>query len=161
MLLGGWGVTAFFAYLFVQTGDLLAWSHTQQAGWDRATVTPWSSLLTTWAMMTSTDLDNADWRWQMAADMVIVGVCLALAVVMAGRRYWPELTLTVLTLATVMTTTSYISVTRYTLSIFPLMVVGGSLLARLRPPAAIAIVAASTLWMCAVIGLFALGYWAG
>jgi hypothetical protein len=161
VLLGTWGVVAFFAYLFAQTGDLLAWSHTQQAGWGRATVTPWSSLQTTWTMMTSTALDNADWRWQMAADFVIVVVCATLAVVMARRRYWPELTLTVLTIGSVVTATSYISVTRYTLSIFPLMVLGGSLLAAVRLRYAALVVGVSTAWMSVVMGLFALGYWAG
>jgi hypothetical protein len=52
-------------------------------------------------------------------------------------------------------------VTRYTLTVFPLMVVGGSLLARVRPSVAAAAVAASAAWMSAVMGAFALGYWAG
>jgi hypothetical protein len=161
VLLGGWGVVAYFAYLFASTGDLMAWSHSQAAGWDRRTVAPWSSLQATWALMTSTELDNADWRWQMLADIVIVVVVVALAVVMAMRRYWPELTLTVLTLGTVITSTSYISVTRYTLSIFPLMVLGGSLLARLRPRPAAVVAGVSTVWMSGVMAMFALGYWAG
>jgi hypothetical protein len=41
------------------------------------------------------------------------------------------------------------------------MVVAGSLLARLRPSAAMVIAAFSTAWMSVVMGLFALGYWAG
>lgn len=161
VLLGGWGVVVYFAYLFATTGDLLAWSHSQAAGWDRRTVAPWSSLQATWALMTSTELDNADWRWQMLADIVIVLVVAALAVVMAIRRYWPELTLTVLTLGTVITSTSYISVTRYTLSVFPLMILGGSLLSRLRRRRAVVIAGVSTVWMSGVMGAFALGYWAG
>jgi hypothetical protein len=52
-------------------------------------------------------------------------------------------------------------VTRYTLSIFPLMTLGGLLMTRLRTPTAVAVVAASTAWMATVMGLFALGYWAG
>lgn len=161
VLLGGWGIVAYFAYLFGQTGDVLAWSHAQVDGWGRASVAPWSALASTLTMMTSTELDNADWRWQMAADLLIVAVCFALAVVMLRRRYWPELTLTLLTLGTVLTSTSYISVTRYTLSIFPLMVLSGSLLARLPPRGAVVIVGLSTAWMSAVMGLFALGFWAG
>jgi hypothetical protein len=161
LLLGGWGVVAYFLWLFIRTGDPLAWSHTQSAGWGRETVAPWSSFSTTWALMTNTELDNADWRWQMVADITIVVMVVALAVVMAQRRYWPELTLTVLTLGSVITSTSYISVTRYTLSIFPLMVLAGSLLARSTVRTKTVIAAVSTVWMTTVMGTFALGYWAG
>ena len=159
LLLGGWGAVAFFGFLFVRTGDLLAWPHIEEAGWGRRTVAPWSSVQTTWELLSVEA--NSDMRWQMVADMVIVAVAVLLAVVMALRRWWPELTLTVLTLGSAVTSTSYISVTRYTLTVFPLMVVGGSLLARVRPSVAAAAVAASAAWMSAVMGAFALGYWAG
>ena len=158
-MLGGWGVAAFFVFLFLRTGDPMEWFHIQDEVWGRHTVTPWSAFQSSWTQMFSTA--PTDYRWQTAADMAIVLIWATLAAIMAFRRYWPELTLTALTLYSVITSTTYLSMTRFTLTVFPLMVVGGSLVARLSPRTALIIVAGSMAWMGTVMGTFALGYWAG
>lgn len=160
LLLGLGGVAVYFAYLYLRTGDLQLWFHVQSAGWGRQTVGPWTSLVNTWNLFRGSERGPDD-KWQFASDAILLLMCLAMAAVMVRRRAWASLTLTLLTLASLVTSTYYLSVSRTTLTLFPVMIVAASLLVRWRAWARGLVVGASLVWMCCDMGAFALQWWAG
>ena len=160
ILLGLGGTAAYFVFLYGQTGDVLAWSHAQNAGWSRETVTPWTSVSNSWNLMIDPG-NGYDHKLQIAADMVVVVLSIAIAAVMVMRRYWAELTLTVLTFASLLSSTYYLSVSRSTLTVFPLIIVAASVIAPWRRWAGAVAIVVSGAWMTWIMGAFPLQYWAG
>jgi Mannosyltransferase (PIG-V) len=157
--LGGAGALGYLAYLWANTGDLLAWPHAQEAGWARRTETPWTAFTNTIEAIKV--VDSAPRRFQWVADIATVVFGLAASAYFAVKRYLPELTLTVITFAFPMTSGNYVSILRYTLTIFPLFIVGGALLARQREWVSSALLTLSTVWMVGTTVLFTLSIWAG
>lgn len=154
------GAAAYQFYLWRLTGDLFAWSHAQTKGWGRETVSPWRALINTFRHFDQPTTDNY-MRVQLAADIVTVAFGWVAMVWMAVRRYWPELTLTVLTFAVLMTSTVYWSVTRNTLTLFPLFVLGGCFLARRPGWVSAVVLSISGGWMLVMTGVVVVGTWAG
>jgi hypothetical protein len=159
--IGSLGVLGYFWYLWRHTGDLFAWSHAQWAGWGRATVWPWTSLSNTLQMIFTLGPDE-DWRrLQLIIDIGFVVLGLFAVVYLARRRLWPEMTLTLLTFLSLMSSTYYLSIARNTLTVFPLFVVGGAILARRRGWVPVAVLVASATWMLATTALFNVDRWVG
>lgn len=156
---GGTGAAVYLGYLWVMTGDPRAWQAAQLKGWGRETVWPWTSLTNTLDALVGIDdpLRQAQW----AIDIVAVACCLLAAVYLVYRRYWAELTLTLITIGVLASSFNYMSIMRNTLTIFPLFVVGGGILARRREWFTAMVLTLSGVWMIGTTVLFTLTKWAG
>lgn len=119
VLSSGFGVVGYWTWLWARTGDPFAWSHAQEAGWNRTTRWPWDTLLNQGIHV----LREPRWDWQIQAVIELVfAVGLVLAVLLLLRaRDWPSATLVALTALSLMTSTSYLSLGRNTLTLFPLL----------------------------------------
>lgn len=154
------GAGVYLLYLWRLTGDPFAWSHAQTKGWGRETVRPWTALINTFRHYSLPTTDNYV-RIQLTADLLAVVAGVAAMTWMAVRRYWAELTLTALTFAVLATSTVYWSITRNTLTIFPLFVLGGSILARRRGWISVVVLGLGAVWMLLMTVFVALSEWAG
>ncbi len=114
----------YFAYLYAITGDWLAWSHAEDAGWSRHFTRPWHAFSTSWHAAFSTprssyfDMSNYVWAWRAEILAVFVGVVLTL--VLLVRRRWGEATYVGLQVVGLACSAYYLSVARATLLWFPL-----------------------------------------
>lgn len=149
-------VAGYVTYLHHLTGDWLRWSHAQQEGWGRRLTAPWTAFRTTWEMAVGHTAGDA---YELVARLEIGAVLLGVVVtvvLLAGRR-WGEATYVGLTVASLATSTFYLSVARSVLLWFPLW----TALARApRWLRAVWLVVAVPL--CAVeVVLFTSGRWAG
>jgi hypothetical protein len=145
---------AYAAYLHALTGDWLRWPHAQAEGWGRHVTAPWTAFTTTQSMAT-----GAPGPYAYVARLEIAAVLLGVALtgVLLARRRWGEATYVGLTVASLATSTFYLSVARSTLLWFPLWtaLAGAPVLLR-RTWLAV------TLPLCAVgVVLFTSGRWAG
>jgi hypothetical protein len=122
-------------------------------------VAPWTSLTNTiTAFQTVADpFQRAQW----AIDIAAVTLCLFAAGYMAYHRYWAELTLTIITVLVLASNASYLSIMRNTLTIFPLFVIGGVILARRREWITSMVLTLSGVWMIGTTALFTLTKWVG
>lgn len=155
---GTLGAVAYLGYLWARTGDPLAWQHAQTEGWGRTTVAPWTSLVNTVEAIGLTDPFQ---RAQFVIDIAAVTLCLLAAGYMIYQRYWAELTLTLITVLVLASNASYLSIMRNTLTIFPLFVIGGAILARRREWVTSVVLTLSGIWMIGTTVLFTLTQWVG
>ncbi|MFC7490151.1 MULTISPECIES: mannosyltransferase family protein [unclassified Knoellia] len=110
-------VGAYMAHLHSRTGSWDAWREAEERGWDRATAWPWEGLASAWRSL----LDSPD-AWlaaSRAADIGAVLIGVALCVLLARQRRWPELTYLSLTVGVVLCSTLWVSTPRYALTWFP------------------------------------------
>jgi hypothetical protein len=157
--LGVSGTAAYLLYLWVQTGDMLAWQHAQDEGWARRTVWPWTALTNTIDAIRG--IDDFFRRAQWLIDMAMTVLGLLAAVYMAVRRFWPELTLTIITFAALLSSTNHLSIARSMLTIFPIFVLGGGILARRPEWVSTLVLTLSGVWMVATTVLFTMTLWVG
>jgi hypothetical protein len=115
------GVIGYWAWLAYRTGDPMAWFHAQGQGWHRSTRWPWQTLLNQGVHV----LREPRWDWQVQAVLeVVFGLGLVVAVVVLLRaRNWPAAALVGLTAISLMTSNSYLSLARNTVTLFPLVVI--------------------------------------
>jgi hypothetical protein len=112
-------VIAFFAYLRVTFGSWSTWFHAEQGGWHRSVAWPWQGWANSWHLLQAAP----PWRydlvlsWYEEFGAVIVGV--ALVVVLARRRQWPELTYVAVSALPLIFASSFYSVPRSALLWFP------------------------------------------
>ncbi|MCU1513012.1 MAG: hypothetical protein JWO10_102 [Microbacteriaceae bacterium] len=123
--IGASGVLAYFVYLFVKTGDLLAWSHAQQAGWDRVTQWPWTTLYVTLREAVAV---NSPFSIQYVFDILFAIGLLFAIVIMVRRKWWPEVVYLGLTAVSLMTSLNYVSLARNTVTLFPIVILLASTL---------------------------------
>ena len=110
-------VGGYVAYLHSRTGSWDAWREAEARGWDRSTAWPWEGVAAAWrALRDSPDAWLAASR---AADIVAVALGVALCVLLARQRRWPELTYLALALGVVLCSTLWVSAPRYALTWFP------------------------------------------
>ncbi len=110
-------VAAFVLHLHSLTGSWDAWREAEHRGWNRATASPWEGLTTAWtSMMDSPDAWLAASR---AADIAAVLLGVALCILLARQRRWPELTYLALTVGVVLCSNLWVSTPRYALTWFP------------------------------------------
>jgi hypothetical protein len=111
------GVGGYVAYLRSRTGSWDAWREAEARGWDREVAWPWEGVAAAWrALLDSPDAWLAASR---AADIVAVALGVAVTVLLARQRRWPELTFMVLTIGVVLCSTLWVSAPRYALTWFP------------------------------------------
>jgi hypothetical protein len=116
------GLLGYFAFLFVRTGDPLAWLTAEHRGWDRRFTAPWTSGYATLQVA----LDRAaspNLRAQSLLEVLFALACIAGLVVLARRGRWGAVVLVALTLASLMTSTTYLSLARESLVLFPITMV--------------------------------------
>lgn len=157
---GAAGAGGYLIYLWVQTGDPLAWQHTQYTYWGRETVWPWTALTNT-VELSLTESESKSRRFQWAVDMAVAVMGVAATAYLGVRRLWPEFTLALITFSVLLSSTYYLSIARSTLTIFPLFVVGGFILARQSLRVSFVVLTASGLWMAFTTVLFTLNRWSG
>ncbi len=110
-------VAAYMAHLQSLTGSWDAWREAEDRGWDRSTTTPWSGLGQAWqALLDSPTTWLAASR---AADIAAVLLGVAVCVLLARQRRWPELTYLSLTVGVVLCSNLWVSSPRYALTWFP------------------------------------------
>lgn len=112
-------LAGFFGYLGAVTGDPLRWFHVQQDFWDRSLTLPWESLSTTIAAARD-PLQGREYAWSFTAEIVAVGVGLAVTLVLLRRARWGEATYVGLSVAALATSSFYLSVARASLLWWPL-----------------------------------------
>lgn len=116
----GLGTLAYWTWLYLGTGDALAWFHAQSEGWNRRTRWPWETLINQGIHVLREP--RLDWQIQALLEAVAaVGIVVAV-VVLVRRRAWAPATLVGTTAASLMTSTSYLSLARSTLTLFPLFI---------------------------------------
>jgi hypothetical protein len=110
-------VGGFVAYLHQRTGSWNAWREAEATGWSRETHWPWVGLRSAWDAVWATG------DWVLAASRMgdVVAVLSGVAVVMllARQRRWPEATYLGLSVGVVLCSTLWVSAPRYALTWFP------------------------------------------
>ena len=114
-------VLGYFTYLRIHTGVWNAWARAQAAAWNRHFAYPWQAVERTWALFENTRHSPAH-HLGWALELMFAGGYVLLALVLAGRRAWPELTLVVLTAGSLFTTTFLESVPRSMVTVLPAFV---------------------------------------
>jgi hypothetical protein len=149
---------AFSFHLWRMTGDWLSYQHTQQLWPAHATAftPPWDALRESWRRVgvDAAVLSNA------LLEAAAAAVGMGLACWLLARRRWAELTFVGLHLAVLLTSTFYISLPRYMLSLWPLWIALGILGAR-KPRLYAVILALSAPVMVMMAKTFLVGGWAG
>ncbi len=152
------GVIAYFGYLAVRTGDIVAWQTAQHSGWGREFSWPWEALYRTGGQMVfGATLDR---RLAFTLD-VVLGVLLVVAIASWIRtREWPSATYAGLTLLALTTSLTFVSLARNSLTVFPLAILIAGVLIRSRRNGVRAAVMAAWfgLFLLNTV-LFACGYW--
>jgi hypothetical protein len=150
------GIAAYFGYLTIRTGDLLAWSHAQTLGWGRTLHWPWEAFYqTTGRVLLASTPDR---RFQFAMDLLFAVMFTVAVVVLARRKQWPEATYLGLTLVALTTSSTFVSLARNSVTLFPLTI----LIAVTQPPhRAMKPVLLAAWWTLFAVNttLFAFGYW--
>ena len=82
-------------------------------GWDRSTATPWTGITAAWRALL--DSPNAWLAASRAADIAAVLLGVAVCILLARQRRWPELTYLTLTVGVVLCSTLWVSAPRYAL----------------------------------------------
>jgi hypothetical protein len=153
------GTAAYFFYLQRNTGDWMTWPNALEDGWHRhsdSLVEGFGGTLDRISVQT-----DPFQRAQSVVDVLTVVFLILFVAYLAWRRFWPELAFTAATLYTVAASPEYISVLRYTLTLFPLFVVGGLVLSRRREWVSAMLVTLSGVWMLVSTVLFTLDKWIG
>jgi hypothetical protein len=112
-------VFSYFAYLHARTGDWLAWTHAQERGFNRRFSWPWDAVQVTLEQGLNAG-QGAEYRFAFFAEITAVALGVALVVVLLVKRRWPEATYVGLSLAALVSSTFFFSVTRASLLWFPL-----------------------------------------
>lgn len=112
-------VAGYVVYLRSITGDWLAWPHAQRDFWGRSFTAPWNALQTTWSAATDPGQGGA-YAWSFRAEIVAMGIGVALCLVLALRRRWAELVYVGGQVAALGTSSYYLSVARTALLWWPL-----------------------------------------
>jgi Mannosyltransferase (PIG-V) len=150
-------LAAYFTYQWHRTGDWMAWQHAQEAGWQRYTVWPWKSFMTTWRAAFGPGYQFTwAFRMELAAAVVMVAVTLWLL----WRRRWSEFVYVGLQTAALMTSSYYLSIGRTTLLLWPLWIGLGTLGVR-RPRFYFACFAIMIPLLATEVVTFTSGAWAG
>lgn len=108
-------------FLQSRTGDWMAWKHAQERGWYRVFHTPWEAWINTWHNAFDRT-QSTGYAFMFQAELVVMAVGLALLVVLARKRRWPETVYVALSLCALGTSYWYVSIPRAALLWWPLWV---------------------------------------
>ena len=112
------GTGLYFLYLWVRTGNLFAWSTAETLGWDRTTRLPWATFSET--LTYALTLPMFDGRMQAWLEIVFAVLLVLACVLLVRRRLWAEAVMVGLTLLSLMTSSSYLSLARTSVVLFPI-----------------------------------------
>lgn len=149
--LGALGPGLFEVYLWAGSGSWTAWLAANRNGWGLHFVGPWKSFTTTWNMAFGHVL-APDRAAMFQIEIACMAAGVALALLLAWRRAWPEAAYCALTFAALGTSTYYQSVPRALLVSWPLYL----LLARASGRRAW--IGQIYLWACAPLAAIAAAY---
>jgi hypothetical protein len=152
------GVIAYFSYLAVRTGDIVAWQTAQHYGWGREFSWPWEALYRTGGQMVfGATLDR---RLAFTLDVVFAVLLLVAIASWIRTKEWPSATYAGLTLLALTTSLTFVSLARNSLTVFPLVIlVAGALIRSRRNGVRAAVMAAWFGLFLLNTVLFACGYW--
>jgi hypothetical protein len=150
---------AYFGYLHHVTGDWLAWSHAQAAGWDRHLTAPWTALHTSWSAARA-PTQGLPYAWSFRAEVLAVLLGVALTVTLLVLRRWGEAAYVGLQVVALGTSTYYLSVARSTLLWFPLWLLLAKWSLR-RPWLHVGYLAVAPVLMVVGVLGFTTGHWVG
>ncbi|GAB2840466.1 hypothetical protein GCM10022221_44830 [Actinocorallia aurea] len=150
-------IGAYMGYLWYKTGDMMAWQHAQEKGWNRQTVMPWESFKTTWVNAFEVE---SEWTNAFRVEIVAAAVGVLLVAWLLYQRQWPEFVYVSTQLAAFMTSSFYLSIGRATLLWFPLWILLGHLFTRHRWLLGLYL-ALSLPLMAAFTASFTQGQWTG
>jgi hypothetical protein len=125
-------IAGYFAYLWSQSGDWKAWFTAQSVGWDRNFHDPVSAFLNTYRLIFEFNEGVGAPHSRFVIEILAVAALLALGVVMAIKRWWPEAIFVLLTVGSLATSTYYYSVPRTAVVLFPVWMLIGLWLSRRR-----------------------------
>jgi hypothetical protein len=128
--LGFCGVGGYFLYLFARTGDPQAWTHAENLGWQRAVRPPWETLWNTADVALHSHYLAT--RQQSTLEIIFAALFVVALVVLIRRRMWAEATLLGITLLSLMTSSTYMSLARTSVVLFPLPILIASTLSSPR-----------------------------
>jgi len=114
-------VAAFTGYLWLKTGDWMAWQHAQERGWRREFHSPLETLEHTWRGAFGR-IVSTGYAVEFQLELVAMAVGALLLAVLLIRRCWPEALYIALNLWALGTSYWYLSVPRATLLWWPLWI---------------------------------------
>jgi hypothetical protein len=153
-------VTAgYFVYLHHVTGDWLAWSHAQAAGWGRHLTAPWTAFHTSFTAARA-PTQGLPYAWSFRAEVLAILLGLALTIVLLVMRRWGEAVFVGLQVVALGTSSYYLSVARSTLLWFPLWLLLAQWSLRWRW-LHVAYLAVSPALMILGVVAFTTGHWVG
>ena len=121
----------YFSYLRILTGSWTTWSDAQSDFWERSLVDPFTALRNTYELIW-TFSPTGEPSSRMVTEIIAMAFLIAVTVVLASKRWWPEAVYTGVTALSLGTSTMYHSVPRTLVVIFPLWVLLGLWMARWR-----------------------------
>jgi hypothetical protein len=121
------GIGLYFVYLFAATGDPLAWSHAETAGWHRTTSWPWVGLSN--SIHRAVTAASGPTRLESWLDIVFAVLLVIGTVHFLRNKQWAEATLVGLTTISLTTSSTYMSIGRESLAVFPLFILVATTLA--------------------------------
>jgi hypothetical protein len=111
-------LAAFALYLWLRTGDWLAWQHAELAGWQRRFTNPVTTFKTTWTAGFSREFAApVSFAFQLEILAVLIGVAAMIALL--RYRRWPEAVYVGLSITALATSVWYESVPRALLLLWP------------------------------------------
>jgi hypothetical protein len=149
----------YFVYLHHITGDWLAWSHAQAAGWGRHLTAPWTALHTSWTAARA-PTQGLPYAWSFRAEVLAALLGVALTVVLLVKRRWGEAVYVGLQVVALGTSSYYLSVARSTLLWFPLWLLLAQWSLRWRW-LHVGYLAVSPALMVIGVAAFTTGHWVG
>ena len=124
LAIGLTGLLAYWGALWAWTGNPAEWFAAERAGWHRSLSWPWVSLANTvGAIFTAHPLSH---QVQNAFDLLFAALFVAAIVVLLRRRAWAAVTFVGLIAAAMMTSTTYLSIARASVVLFPVTVLVAS-----------------------------------
>ncbi|BEP13624.1 hypothetical protein acdb102_19350 [Acidothermaceae bacterium B102] len=160
-------VGAYFAWLHAHTGSWSTWFDVQRRGWGRHTVSPVKAFMSSVHRIDGFRYFHnpkliAALRFQSAMEVLFAVGLVAAVVLLASRSRWAEATYLGLTVASLLTSTFYLSVPRNMLTCFPIAILVGQWLTRHRHRAWRFVVVAASFAVVLINAASMLSeYWAG
>jgi len=121
----------YVTYLRAITGSWTTWSDAQTDFWDRSLVDPISSLRNTYELIW-TFSPTGEPSSRMITEILAMVVLVAVTVILARKRWWPEAVYSGVTALSLGTSTMYHSVPRTLIVVFPVWLLLGAWMARYR-----------------------------
>ncbi len=131
LLLPVFSAGLYFGYLRIITGSWTAWSDAQSEFWGRSLVDPITALVNTYELIW-TFSPTGEPSSRMVTEIIAMAVLIAVTVIVAIKRWWPEALYSGVTALSLGTSTMYYSIPRTLIVIFPLWVLIGLVMAK-RP----------------------------